>query len=115
MFIWAWVQHQLAGVWSMAWHWGTGIGLIVLLLAAALASESVPIVGKWLKDVRKDLVWGAVALALLLVGMYIGAEDEKKICKARTTIVVQTVTKVVKSVKTPKLKKQDDPYDNPNN
>src|SRR5678809_601795 len=108
-FYW-WLQTQLAGVWNMVWHWGVGVGLIILFVAAAFFTESIPIVGKYLKEARKDLLWAAAGVGLLLIGQAIGAHDERKICEARTVVIEKRVTKVVKEVKSPKARKQDDPY-----
>jgi hypothetical protein len=115
MFIYWWLESQLAGVWSMVWHWGLGIGVIILLVVAAFFTESIPFFGRYLSGARKDLLWAAAGIGLLLIGQAIGAHDEKKICVARTVVIEKRVTKIVKEVKSPKARKQDDPYDNPAN
>ena len=115
MDIWWWFQSTFAGVWGLIWHWGVGIGVIILLVAAAIFTDSIPVFGKYLSNLRRDLLWCAACVAFVMAGMVIGTHDEKKVCDARTVVIEKRVNTVVKSVKTPKLRKQDDPYDSPSN
>jgi hypothetical protein len=109
-FIWTGIQLAWAGVWAEIWHWGLGIGLIILLVAGSIFSQSIPLIGPWLAPIRKDMLWAAAVVAVLLVGEYIGAADEKARCVARQVVVEKIVDKTVDKTKTPAYKNQVDPY-----
>jgi hypothetical protein len=68
----------VAGVWSQIWHWGIGIGLIILCLAGAYFTTAIPLIGPYLKDARKDLLWAAAIIAIFLAGQALGAHDAKQ-------------------------------------
>lgn len=84
-----------AGLGPLIWHWGVGVGAIIILVAAAELTTAIPIIGNWLDKVRKDLLWVAVAIALALVGEYIGARDANGRCDAKAAVVEQAVDKAV--------------------
>lgn len=108
------LQMIVAGLWPQLWHWGTGIGVIIICIACAWFTTAVPVIGPYLKGIRKDLVWVAVAVAVFLAGNVMGARDQASKDKAKGAVVTKHVDKVVKSVKTPKFKSTKDPWDNPN-
>ncbi len=108
-------EHAVAGVWSQVWHWGTAVGLIILLVAASYFSAAIPIFGPWLHEARKDLLWAAFGIFLFTFGMGVGTKDEKKVCTAQTVVVTKYVDKAVSKVKTPKARAEKDPFDNPEN
>ena len=45
--MWTFVQMFFAGLWAEVWHWGLGIGLIILLVAGSIFSQSIPLIGPW--------------------------------------------------------------------
>jgi hypothetical protein len=83
MFGWAteWFQLTASGlinaVWTSIWHWGLGIGVIILCIAGAFLSP----VGK------QGFAGAAFAAFLLLVAFGIGQKDEKAICEARVKVL----------------------------
>jgi len=99
------VEHAFAGLWSMIWHFGVGIGLVILLLAAAYFSP----IGK------KEFIYAAVVVLAFLGGETMGVHLEKVHTDAQAAAVEKYVTGVVKGTGTPKSKAQKDPYDNPKN
>lgn len=109
-FLW---HMATAGLWSLTWHWGLGIGIIILCLAGAFFSSAIPIIGTFLAPLRKDLEWVAAATAVGLFMMGVGAHDESARCVAKTTVIEKHVEDVVKGVEdtTP----IDDPFDSKDN
>lgn len=109
------VHLALAGVWSQVWHWGTGIGLIILCLAGAYFTTAIPIIGPYLKDARRDLLWAAAVIAIFLAGQALGAHDQARKEAAKQIVVEQKVDSVVDKTTTPKYRKQKDRHDRPEN
>ena len=69
-----WVTHDLAtSIWTLVWHWGTGVGAIILLLAAAFFSPFC----------KKDFVYAAVIVAVALFIYGYGTVDASRLCDAR--------------------------------
>lgn len=114
-FIWNSIQLALAGIWSQVWHWGVGVGAIILCLAAAYFSNYIPVIGPWLGRERKALLAIAAAIGLILVGEAIGAKDEAKKCEARTVVIEKVVTKATDKAKKSRGSKSKDPFDSPEN
>jgi Ni,Fe-hydrogenase I cytochrome b subunit len=108
-------EHAVAGIWDQIWHWGTAVGLIILLVAAAYFTTAIPVIGPYLQDARKDLLWAALGIFLFTFGMGVGTKDEKKICTAQTVVVTKFVDKAVAKTKLPKAHAEKDPFDNPEN
>ena len=108
--MWTFVQMFFAGLWAEVWHWGLGIGLIILLVAGSIFSQSIPLIGPWLAPIRKDMLWAAAVIAVLLAGEYIGQRTEAAKCLARQVVVEKIVDKTVDKTKTPSYKNQVDPY-----
>jgi hypothetical protein len=108
--MWYMVQLFFAGVWASVWHWGLGIGLIILLVAGSIFSQSIPLIGPWLQPLRKDMLWASAVIAVLLVGEYIGDRDATARCVARQVVVEKIVDKTVDKTKTPAYKQKADPY-----
>jgi len=67
----------LAATWTVVWHWGAGVGLIILLLAAAYFSPFA----------KRYFVYAAVVVAAVMTIYGFGLTDEKKICAAQTKYV----------------------------
>ncbi len=109
------IEHAFAGLGHLIWHWGTGIGLIIILLALAWFTQAVPIIGPYLTGMRKDLLWAALAVGVFLFGMATGIKDERRVCTAQTVVVTKYVGKAVEKTKTPRARAEKDPYDNPDN
>lgn len=107
------LQLLFAGIWSQIWHWGTGIGIIVILLAMAYFTTAIPFIGPWLGNARKDLLWAAFGVGLLLTGEAIGAHDQAKKSDAKKIVIEQHVDKVVKKAKTPRARAAKDRWDRP--
>lgn len=97
------VELFFAGIWGMVFHWGLGIGLIVLFLAAAYFSP----IGK------KDLVYCAVIVVVFLVAEAVGIHDEKVHRDAQDKVISQAVGKAVTKTKTEQAKKRKDRWDSP--
>lgn len=97
------VDYWLAGLWTMLWHWGSGVGLIILLLAAAYFS---PFDKKW-------FIFGAALVVLFMVGEYVGVQMESKYRDAKAASITSSVDKTVSKTATPAAKKQKDRWDNP--
>lgn len=102
-----------AGLWSQVWHWGTGIGLIILCLAGAYFTTAIPIIGPYLKDARKDLLWAAGLIAIFLAGQALGAHDANRRNDAKKVVIERQVDTVVERTKTPKAKARKDKWDRP--
>lgn len=96
--IFAW-NLATAGLGHLIWHWGVGIGLIIILVAAAELTTAIPIIGDWLEKVRKDLLWVAVGIALILVGEWVGKKDADARCEAKAAVVSKEVTTEVTKAK----------------
>jgi hypothetical protein len=114
------VELAFAGAWDSLVHKGLGWVAIAILLGLAFGSQllaGIPLVGPILADffkpLRKDLLWAAFAVALVLGGEYIGARDAKIECEARQVVVTTTVHKKVDKATSPS--KTHDPYDDPRN
>jgi hypothetical protein len=108
-----WFDLAVAGVWAQVWHWGTGIGLIILCLAGAYFTTAIPIIGPWLTNARKDLLWAAAVIAVFMAGQALGAHDEARKNAAKKVVIEQRVDTVVEKTKTPKARARRDKWDKP--
>jgi hypothetical protein len=101
--MWTAIQLAIAGLGPLAWHWGLGVGLIIIILAieyfTAAIGVGIPILAPLLEKIRKDLLWVAIGIALLLAGEYIGAKDAADRCRAKETVIEKVVTKAVAKAK----------------
>ena len=96
------VELFFAGIWGMVFHWGLGIGLIVLFLAAAYFSP----IGK------KDLIYCAVIVAVFLVAEAVGIHDEKVHRDAQDKVISQPrYRRLSRRPQTEKAKKRKDRWD----
>jgi hypothetical protein len=89
-----------AGLWAEVWKWGIGIGLVILLLAAAYFSPLY----------KKYFLFAAVAVVIVLVAYTKGVSDENKRCVAQQVVVKQHVTAAVNYAKSKKALHARDPY-----
>jgi hypothetical protein len=95
----------LSAGWTEVWHWGLGIGLVVVCFAAA-----------WLSPVfKKDFFYAGVIIIVLLIVYGAGGKDATALCKAQEATVTKKVDVVVARTKTPKYRAKKDPYDDPRN
>lgn len=102
--MWLSLQLLFAGMWSMIWQWGLGIGLVILCG-----------VGAWFSPVyKKDFIYAGMIILLALFFEGVGIAQERSHCTAKSEVIVTTVDKVVKSTETPASKQQRDKYDDPN-
>jgi len=90
-----------AGVWTMVWHWGVGIGLVICLCALAYL----------LPAYQKDFLYAALLVVVALFFMAVGIRDERTRVAAQQRVLVQEVDSVVKGTKTPAARAERDPYD----
>ena len=81
------IQSAFAGLGAMIWHWGIGVGVIICILAAEYFLAAVPFVERF----SKDLLWVAVAIALVLAGEFVGARDMANRCAAQAEVVNEQV------------------------
>lgn len=96
------IQLFFAGMWDMVWHYGLGIGLIILCVAGAFFSPLF----------KKDFLYAAVVIAVAMAFETMGVREEKVHCDAQQAVIEKTVTKVVAKTATPKAKTQKDKWDN---
>lgn len=66
-----------AATWTLVWHWGAGVGLVILLLAAAYFS---PFAKQWFVFAA-----GVVVAAMCIYGW--GIKDEKVVCDSKVKYV----------------------------
>ena len=102
-----------AGIWPMVWHWGIGIGLIILILLAEVFTSVIPVLGPLLMPFRRDMLWAAGAIAVFLFAQGIGIKDEAARCIARQVKIENRIDSVVKETTTPRALIKPDPYDDP--
>lgn len=94
-----------SAIWTLVWTWGLGIGLIILLLAAAYFS---PIA-------KKDFVYAAIGVAVFMFAYGYGQRNEDALCKAKEAAVTKKVDIIVAKTKTKAYRHRKDPYDDPRN
>ncbi len=94
-----WLQWMMAGIWSQVWHWGTGVGVILLLLAMAWFTTAVPLIGPLLTGARTHLLWAAFVVAVFLGGQSLGAHDQSRKDAARKVVIEHQVDAVVEKAK----------------
>jgi hypothetical protein len=97
------VDYWFAGLWTMVWHWGIGVGLIILLLAAAYFSPLC----------KKDFVYAAVIVAVAMFFEGVGVHMEAKYRDAKAAVIQKDVDSAVQEKQTPKAEKSKDPWDKP--
>jgi hypothetical protein len=91
----------LAGAWSMVWHWGVGVGLIIVFCAAA-----------WFSPVfKKDFLYAALLVFVALFFESVGIRDERARVVAQEQVINNKVDDVVKGTQTPASRAAPDPYD----
>ncbi len=95
------INEAFAGAWSLIWHWGGGVALIIGLLALAYFSPLY----------KKYFLYGAGVVTLCLVAYGVGIADEAKRVHAQQKVIIQYVDKIVAKTKTKHYRAKPDPYD----
>lgn len=102
-----------AGSSSLVWHWGLGIGIIILCLAADIALGFIAVPFMSTETLRKDLLWAAIVVAGLLFGEGIGVHDERARCEAKAAVIQSTVDSAVHNATKPGASGLRDRWDSP--
>jgi ABC-type siderophore export system fused ATPase/permease subunit len=95
------IEMAFAGVWTMVWHWGIGVGLVICLCALAYL----------LPVYQKDFLYAALLIVVALFFMAVGIRDERTRVAAQQQTLIKEVDTVVQGTKTPRARAQRDPYD----
>ena len=101
------VEHFFAGLWTMIWHFGVGIGVVILLLAGAYF---IPVV-----KAKIALIGLAIFVVAFLVGEGFGIKLEKSHVMAQQAATNNFVDRTVKGTTAPKARKRADPWDSKDN
>lgn len=109
------LERMFAGVWPLVFHWGLGIGVIIILVVLSYASETLPLIGPHLNALRKDLRWGAVGIAIFLFGMWVGDRDRANRYEAQVIVLEKHVTSTVKAAKSPAALAKPDKFNSKDN
>lgn len=101
------IEHAFAGLWTLIWHFGVGIGIVILLGIGAWFAPSLKL---------KALCIGAAAFVIaLLVGEGIGVNMEKSHNVAQQAQTNNFVDKTVEGTTTKKSRAKADPWNNKDN
>lgn len=95
------INEFFAGALALVWHWGAGVAIIILLLAAAYFS---PLYKKW-------FLGAAAVVALCLASYGVGIADQAARAKAQQLVVIEHVDKVVAGTKTKRAIARKDKWD----
>lgn len=97
------VQHFFAGLWAMIWHFGAGIGIVILLAAAAYFVPSD----------KAKIAFAVLAsfVVAFLLGETMGIRMEKAHYAAQAASTAKYVGKIIKGTATPKARGAGDPWD----
>ena len=103
------LQELFAGAWSLIWHWGAGVAIIILCLLAAYFSPLYKVY----------FLYAAGGVAMLLFAYGAGIADQEHRCEAQNIIATRhinaVVDKAVKHTKTKNARRAVDPWDGPQN
>jgi hypothetical protein len=97
------IENFFAGTWQMIWHWGVGVGLIIICL---LCMWFLPV---W----KKDFLYAAIVVATALLFEAVGIHDERAHVIAQQHDLQNRVDKIIQSTKTPAARKAHDRFDSP--
>lgn len=98
--IWAF-KLAIAGMGAMIWHWGLGVGLIILCILFEMFAGMIPVFGPFLDRFRKDALWVAAGIAVALCAYTVGVRDEAARCFAKEQIVRGQVLDAASPAKQP--------------
>lgn len=97
------VEIWFAGLWTMVWHFGLGIGLFILCIAGAVYSPLF----------KKDFLYAAVVVLVALFFEAVGVHMEKVRRDAQAAVIDKAVDTTVDKTETPQAKRSKDRWDNP--
>lgn len=102
------------GLWAQLWAQTWPVIAIALLVAGAIFSTSIPVIGPWLAPLRKWMLVAAGAIGIYFVGQTHGIIIADAKWKARAEAVKKTVDD---KVKTSPLDDPNwsDPFNSPDN
>ena len=95
------INEVFAGAWSLLFHWGAGVAIIILLLALAYFSPLY----------KSYFLYAAGIIALLLVAYGVGIADEASRVHAQQKVIIEHVDAVVKESQDKKNTDIPDRYD----
>lgn len=100
-------EHFFAGLWAMLWHFGLGIGIIILLGVGAVYLPSL--------KAKALCLAGAVVVGAFLLGEGEGVSLEKAHVQAQQATTDNFVDKTVQRTTTPKARAKRDPWNSKDN
>ena len=97
------IQHALAGLWPLVWHWGIPVGVILLCIVGELAlawfGAAIPFIGeKMVRPLQTLLCAVAIGAGLFLWGLGDGIKAEKGRSDAQQAVILKQVGTVVDDV-----------------
>ena len=98
------INEAFAGAWALIWHWGAGVAIVILCLAAAYFSPLY----------KKYFLYAAGCVAWCLIFYGIGIADQHQREAAQQKVVIQYVDRVVAKTKTKKAQHRPDTWDRKN-
>lgn len=101
------VAHFFAGLWPLIWHFGLGVGIIILLGVAAYFAPTIKL--------KALCIACAVGVGAFVVGEGVGVRIEKAHNAAQTAETNKFVDKTVKGTTTPKARAKPDPWNSKDN
>jgi len=101
------VEHFFAGLWTLVWHFGVGIGVMILLGVGAYLAPT--------PKLKLLCIGAAVFVGALLLGEGIGVNMEKSHVVAQQKQTDTYVDKTVKSTTTPASRNKPDPWNSKDN
>jgi len=101
------VEHFFAGLWPLIWHFGVGIGIIILLGVAAYFAPTIKL--------KALCIACAVGVAAFVLGEGVGVRIEKAHTQAQQATTDKFVGKTVKGTTTKRGRAWKDPWNSPSN
>ena len=101
------VSHFFAGLWPLIWHFGVGIGVIILLCIGAYFAPTIKL--------KALCIALAVGVVMLVVGEGIGVRMERSHIQAQAQSTNTFIDKTVKNTTTPKSRTAPDPWNSKDN
>ena len=101
------VAHFFAGLWLLIWHFGIGIGIIILLGIGTYFAPTIKL--------KAVCIACAVGVAAFVVGEGVGVRIEKAHNQAQVAATNKFVDKTVKGTTTKRGRAWKDPWNSPRN
>ena len=95
------INEAFAGAWALVWHWGAGVAVILMCLAAAYFSPLY----------KKYFLWTAAIVALGLVSYGSGIADQHMREVAQQKVIIKYVDHIVIRSHTKRALAQHDRWD----